>query len=344
MDFQKGLLVSEVMKLNQGSQAHGIFYVEKKRKADTKFGKAYLSLTLKDKTGSIDAKIWDSAEARDKEFQEKDFVSIIAMAEPYNGNNQLRIREIAKVDAELIDPAFFVKTSRHDIETLWQELEYMINSMAEDMLKGLLQEILLSDANTIQLLKTTAGAKKMHHAYVGGLLEHTIGVARLAEQVARLYPNLHRDLLVAGALLHDIGKIIEYTQQGVAIERSDAGRLIGHLVIGVQMIDKAALQLGLDQHDDRLVQLKHMILSHHGRYEYHSPTLPMTAEAFALHFIDEIDAKLNLLGMLQQESKEKGTQWSDYQRLYERQFYVPSLTMLEPENEQENDAVNAYEA
>ncbi len=339
MDFEKGLFVVDIQKLNRGSQADGVFYVEKKRKGDTKFGKSYLSLTLKDKTGTLDAKIWDDAERRDKEFQEKDFVSVKAVAEAYNGKIQLNIKKITKTETNSVDPAFFIKTTDCDINMLWLELEQIINSLSNDVLKKLLSEIILADAETSQLFKTTAGAKKLHHAYVGGLLEHTVAVARLAEQVSCLYQDIDRDMLLSGTLLHDIGKIVEYKQAGVSIESSDAGRLIGHLVIGIQMIDSAAMRLGINPYSDkRILQLKHMILSHHGRYEYNSPVLPMTAEAFVLHFIDEIDAKLNWLGQLQKENQEKGADWSEYQNLYARQFFLPSQSAVD--NNADSDLEN----
>jgi 3'-5' exoribonuclease len=170
----------------------------------------------------------------------------------------------------------------------------------------------------------------MHHAYLGGLLEHTLAVSQLAEMLADFYPALDRDLLLAGALLHDIGKTREFTFETYPFDYSDKGRLMGHLVLGAEMIqEKISALPGFPE--DLSTRLQHLVLSHHGRYEFGSPCLPMMSEAFVLNFLDDLDAKLNFMGRLEEQAQEPGYQWTDFQRTLERFLFVNGRPHAEAE-------------
>ncbi|MDA3785784.1 MAG: HD domain-containing protein, partial [Deltaproteobacteria bacterium] len=203
-----------------------------------------------------------------------------------------------------------------------------------------IQKLLLSffeDEDFFALFKKAPAAKMMHHAYLGGLLEHTLGVARLAEAVSRLYPSLDRSLLMAGAMLHDIGKTKEFSFDSLRFDYSDSGRLVGHMVLGVEMVQERLNTIkGFPA--ELAMRVKHLILSHHGRHDFGSPTLPMLLEGFVLNFIDDLDAKVNTIDKVSAQAKEEGYQWSDYQRSLERFLFVKgraaqSNEVPEPEEE-----------
>ena len=179
------------------------------------------------------------------------------------------------------------------------------------------------------IFKKAPAAKAMHHAYLGGLLEHTLGVARLADQVSKLYSDLDRSLLLAGAMLHDIGKVKEFSFDSHTFDYSNTGRLMGHMVIGVEMIQERINKIK-DFPTELGVRIKHLILSHHGRYEFGSPTLPMLMEGFVLNFIDDMDAKLNTIAGVTKKATTEGYQWSDYQRSLERFLFVKGHSEEEP--------------
>ena len=204
----------------------------------------------------------------------------------------------------------------------------MIASVSDGGLQQLLNNIF--NGEILDQYCSAPAAKKMHHAYIGGLLEHTLSVTSLAEKIAGHYPGLDRDILVTGALLHDLAKIEEFNFQSPSFDYTDQGRLLGHLVIGVDMVRQAAAGIN-DLSPQRLDLVCHLILSHHGRHEFGAPVLPMTQEAILLHHIDDMDAKMNYTEQLREKVDEPGYHWSDYQRPLERFLYLPSL----PEKEDE---------
>lgn len=300
----------------------GIFYIAAKKLANTRDGKPYLSLILADKTGQIEAKIWDDAASLNSKCQKGGFVFVNAFCKPYNGALQLTIKAVNPIAETDVNLADFMPAALVDVEVLWREMSGYIENISDPALSALLSE-LFSDADLVRAYCAAPGAKRMHHAYLHGLLVHTLQMVRVAIALCKLYPALNRDLLITGVILHDLGKIVEYDFSRPGFSRTDEGRLVGHLNIAVSMIDEAVVKIGLDRHAPCIVALKHLILSHHGRYEYGSPVLPMSKEAFVLHFIDEIDAKINYLDVLKSELKGPEETWSEYQSIYGRAFHLP---------------------
>ncbi|MBE0582388.1 MAG: HD domain-containing protein, partial [Desulfofustis sp.] len=242
-------------------------------------------------------------------------VRVRGQVQTYNNKLQVQIKDIEAVDAAVWQPEDFVAASTRSQDDMRSELERLIGTVRTPYLRSLLKRIF--DSATGPLFQTAPAAKGIHHAYLGGLLEHSLSMARVAALLAEHYRGINRDLLVAGALLHDIGKTEELLNTTGVIDYTDVGRLKGHLVIGCELIGRAAR--GVDGFpDDVLTHLQHLVLSHHGRLEFGSPVLPMTAEALLLSFIDDLDAKMNLVEQLSRKVKTDEPQWSDYQRSLER--------------------------
>lgn len=310
-----------VEEIDQEKPVEGIFYIAAKKMANTRDGKPYLSLTLADRTGQIEAKIWDDAVSLDSKCRKDGFVFINAFCKPYNGVLQLTIKTVNQISETEVNLADFIPSAQVNVDALWRELSDYMGNISDPALSALLSE-LFSDESLVSAYCTAPGAKRMHHAYLHGLLVHTLQMVRVAVALCNLYPMLNRDVLIAGVILHDLGKIVEYDFSRPGFSRTDEGRLVGHLNIAISMIDEAAIKIGLDRHALSIVALKHLILSHHGRYEYGSPVLPMSKEAFVLHFIDEIDAKINYLDTLKSERKGSEETWSGYQSIYGRAFHL----------------------
>jgi 3'-5' exoribonuclease len=270
---------------------YNVFQVKKKELVPfkEKQGK-FLSLVLGDKSGEIDAKLWDKAEEQAAGFNLHDFVAVKGMVTTYNQKLQITIETIKKVTIKEKDLVLFLPTSPREIPEMWQQVQGKIKQITNPHLQSLIQAVFADD----QLLKgfLRAPAAKAHHqAYLGGLLEHTLNVMELAHQIAATYEGLDSDLLLTGALFHDIGKIYEF-RYDVAIDYSDAGRLLGHIVIGTDLIhDRIKTVPGFP--DPLRLKLLHMIISHHGKYEWQSPKRPKFVEAAILHQADYLDAEVD---------------------------------------------------
>ena len=249
-----------------------------------------------------------------------------------------RIRKL-DLDAALEVPAeemgLFIPATSGDITAMAAELRRLAKSSADAHLRDLVLAF-LNDRQLFTLFKKAPAAKLMHHACLGGLLEHTLGVSKAAEAVSALYPAVDRSLLMAGAMLHDIGKLIEFNYEEFPYDYSDRGRLLGHMVLAIEMIqDKVAGIDGFPQ--ETATNLKHLILAHHGRHEFGSPTLPMILEAFVLNFIDDLDAKIDYITGLAQKLEGEGYQWTEYQRNLERFLYVRGAADSQQQRAAERD-------
>lgn len=313
---EKKIFVSQ---LTAGQQVQDVFLVAKKSLAETKAGKPYLALGLMDKTGEIEARIWENALQFDPLADEGTFVRVQGIAKPFRDQLQLGVSALQPVAENQVDPADFMPASLRSSTEMVHELEAVIGGLGDAALKALLREIFQGD--TLDRFQRAPAAKKLHHAYLGGLMEHTLSVAGMAEQCACHYPLLDRDLLLAGALLHDLAKIEELEYSRPPFNYTDRGRLVGHLVLGVELVRRAAEKvpaLGADQVD----QLVHIILSHHGQLAYGSPVLPMTPEAILLHHLDDMDAKMNYMEGLRRNMTGNDRQWTEYQRHLERYLYL----------------------
>lgn len=313
----KTLFITDI---KDGIQLSDQFMVKGCSKAETKAGKTYLNVTLMDQTGDISCKIWDQAERYFPLCEVGKVVEITAKCQSYRGNLQLSIGAVQQLDQASLDMSHFVPSTENDVEEMASEFLLLAKSVKDPFIRKLLLKFFNNDG-FFAIFKKAPAAKAMHHAYLGGLLEHTLGVARLADQISKLYTDLDRSLLLAGAMLHDIGKVKEFSFDSHTFDYSDTGRLMGHMVIGVEMVQEHIKKIK-DFPEDLGVRIKHLILSHHGRYEFGSPTLPMLMEGFVLNFIDDMDAKLNTIAGVSKKASTEDYQWSEYQRSLERFLFV----------------------
>ena len=292
----------------------------------TKTGAAYLALVLGDATGRIDGRIWERAESLDRIFDSGDVVRAQGRISSYKGRKQIVVNNLERLPQEGLEMARFMPAAKRPAGEMLAELEALVGSLGQPL--GGLCRAIFSDPEFRELFVRAPAAKSVHHDYLSGLLEHTLSVAGMAELVAGKYPFLHRDLLLTGALLHDIGKALELTLNP-APDYTTPGRLVGHVVQGVNILRD---HLPPDFPDGLADELIHLILSHHGLLEYGSPKTPQTLEALALNFCDEIDAKLTATKNLLDETQGN---WTDYNRLFERFFYRGSEERPGPEAAEE---------
>lgn len=317
MNFEKSLNVCDI-KDNQ--EVSTLFLVKTMRLSETKAGKPFLALELMDRTGELVGRVWDDAERMALQCPAGSVVRALGQAQVYKGALQLKITGIEKVAGEGVDWARFLPTTPCDIEAMADEVIMLIKGLPDREIQRLLMAVVKDHALWKAFLSAPA-AKSMHHAYIGGLLEHTLGLCRLAQSVCGLYPSLDRSLLIAGCILHDLGKVREFSFAVPPFDYSDQGRLLGHMVISLEILQEKIAALR-DFPERTAMMIKHLVISHHGRYEFGSPALPMTREAFALNFIDDLDAKMNYLDRLSRQVAPAEYQWTEYQRTMERFLFV----------------------
>ena len=317
-----------VTDIKDNDQVRGQYLVKSKRMGSTKKGDPFLSLTLADRSGEIEARVWERANALSALFSEADILEIEGSAGSYRGEVQLTLSDLKAVK-EVRDPSLFIEATKQDVTKMMLSLREVLRKIENPQIRSLTDRF-LSDSSFVQLFRRAPAAKNFHHSTLGGLLEHTLSVCRLALVVAEHYPELNRDLLLAGAFLHDIGKVKELGA-ATSIDYTDEGRLIGHLSLGVSMFDeKLAAMEGFPE--EIALRLKHLILSHHGEYEFGSPKKPAFLEAFALHLIDDLDAKMNGLGRFIEKDRQEG-RWTDFNRLFERYFLKGRIPATDDKNE-----------
>ncbi len=304
--------MKQLLSLRDGEHVSGIYLCKAKLAAKTKTGKTYYSLTLMDKSGTADGKIWDLSSGIDN-FEAMDYIDIEGDVTVFQGVNQLNIRRVRRAREGEYDPADYLPASRYTVSSMTEELTRLIGTVRSPHIKALLEKFFVEDKAFFAEFCRHSAAKSIHHGFVGGLLEHTVSVAVLCDFYARRYSLLNRDLLVAAALLHDIGKVRELS---VFPENdyTDEGQLIGHIVIGVEMVDEKLRSLP-DFPPVIASEIKHCILAHHGEYEFGSPKKPALPEALALSMADNTDAKLEL--MRETFLGTEGTEWLAYQKLFE---------------------------
>lgn len=257
-------------------------------------GKPYLNISLQDNTGKLDAKKWEVLPGDENIFVAGNVVSLKGDVNLYNNALQFKILSGEVVPAEMVDVSKFVESAPASYEELKKDLDAFVDSIEDKDIHLLLSSLIKENENAYL---TYPAAAKNHHAYANGLLFHSVSMARLADQIVKLYPSLNRDLLIAGTLLHDLGKVKELSGV-VATSYTTEGRLMGHLVIASEMIDRKAKELGLES--EQILLLKHMMISHHGKLEFGAAKLPETREALALSIIDDFDAKMEMLRMAYQ--------------------------------------------
>jgi 3'-5' exoribonuclease len=327
-----------ISELKPNQEVVSAFVVTEKQLRATRTGSSFVTLRLVDRTGEVVGRIWENAQALEQTIPVGGAVSVKGRCETYKGEIQLNIQQVSPLDRRDVDPGDFLPVCPTDPGFLLQQLKRMVSSLKSVPLRRLMQAI-LDDRSLMERLKRAPAAKSMHHAYIGGLLEHTVSVAMLASLAAKHYPFLDRDLLVVGALLHDIGKVDELTCD-LAIDYSDSGRLLGHMILGLQIIEEKIRSLSSFPVEEALV-LKHLILSHHGEHEFGAVKLPMTREAFVLHFIDDLDAKMSTLTRVLEQGGDEGKAWTAYQPALQRFIYRGTAPVPEssPREDATDDAV-----
>lgn len=306
-----------VSEISHDDQVVSVFLCRKKSSLVGKTGLPYLSLTLTDKTGNIDAKVWDNVESLSDSFKEGDYVRIKARATTYNGKIQLRVSDIKSTPDKNIDPSDYLPTGPHDTGLMLEELRGIVEELENKYIKELIFSF-LDDEEFLKRFILAPAAKEIHHPYLGGLLEHTLSLAKVARLLCSHYSQLDFSLLMAGVFLHDVGKVRELLYERT-IGYSDRGRLIGHISLGVEMANERIA--GLPGFPDELKTLiSHLILSHHGSLEFGSPKRPKIIEAYALSVIDDLDARIfSFQSILDKETSDG--RWTNYQRLYDRYLY-----------------------
>jgi 3'-5' exoribonuclease len=294
-----------------------VFLVQSKEIRQKKSGDPYLSLTLCDKTGDIDAKMWDNAAEVMDTFERDDFVRMKGILQIFHNRPQLTIHKLQRVDEREVDFADFFPASARDPEEMWAELSGIVASIANPYLRSLVEKI-LGDPATAQAYKLAPAAKTIHHAFLSGLIEHVLSMCALAKAVGAHYKDkdIDLDLLLAGVILHDIGKTQELTYDR-GFGYSDDGQLLGHIVIGIRLIEDQIRSMG-DFPPKLRTLLEHMILSHHGQLEFGSPKMPLFPEALLLHQLDNLDSKMECMRSLCAKDKLVEGNWTSYSPALDR--------------------------
>ncbi len=304
--------------LKEGDYVDEIYLVTSKQISTAKNGVTYLSLKLADKTGEIDGRLWDNADEVAGKFQREDFVRIKGMAANYQGSMQVKMKSLEKVDDSRVDIANFLESSSRSGDEMTAELKAAASALTNVHLRQLLNAF-VNDAAFMELLKRTPAAKTLHHNYIGGLFEHILELMALARDVAKHFPSVDVDLLITGSFLHDIGKVKELAVRK-AIEYTTEGRLLGHISLGYEMIvDKIKAIPGFPVELGML--LKHIMLSHHGEYEYGSPKRPKIQEAIIINYLDDLSAKINNFSSTLKKERVGEGEWTGYSKMHERYLY-----------------------
>lgn len=299
--------------LHEGETIRSIYLCKGKRTAETRNGKPYENLILQDKTGVLDGKIWDPNSQGIADYDEKDFIEVVGDVITYNNNLQLNIKQLRKASEEEYNPADYMPTSEKSVDGMYEELLGYIRGISNSYLRQAIEYYFVKDAEFVRSFKGHSAAKTVHHGFAGGLLEHTLSVIRLCEYFAGAYEIINKDLLIASAICHDIGKTRELSDFPDN-DYTDEGQLIGHIVIGVEMLSEAIRTIP----DFPVVlanEWKHCIIAHHGELEFGSPKKPALAEAVALNLADNADAKMQTLKEIFKDKK--GTDWLGFNRLFE---------------------------
>ena len=286
----KEIYITDLATFEEGKNFDGFFLVLAKQQRTTKTNKPYLNLILGDKTGQLEARIWDPGDARiAKEFDKGAIVKVRGCCSRFEDRLQVKIDQLRVALADEVEKSDLLPATGYDVNDLWRQLGNFIEGMSNPDLKALLKSI-LGDPSIAMAYREAPAARQLHHAWLGGLLEHVVSLLRLGDRVAAHYTLLDRDLLLTGIILHDVGKIRELSWD-IGFDYTIEGVLLGHIQMGVDLVEKAIASL--PQFPDRLRTLVlHLILSHHGKLEFGSPKLPMIPEALVLNFVDDLDAKM----------------------------------------------------
>ncbi len=315
-----------VQQMADGDAIEEVYLVVDKQVRANRNGNMYLQIELRDRTGSISARLWNAAEPVVRSFESGDFLLVKGKVQLFQGALQMILSHIDRMETEKVELADFLPHTEQDVNKLYERLCSLLRKMDNPHLHAL-AECFLMDQEFVQgYCKAPAGVRN-HHAYLGGLLEHVVTLMECADRITPLYAELNRDLLLMGVFLHDIGKVRELSYDR-AFSYSDEGQLVGHLVIGVEMLDEQVRRVpdltGEPFPPELLLRLKHLIVSHHGSLEFGSPTVPMTPEAIALHYLDNLDAKVHSFTRDIREDR-SGSAWTPYSQATQRRLFKGNL-------------------
>lgn len=296
-----------------GDRVFDIYFCKFKSSAVTKNGKSYDNVILQDKTGTLDAKIWDPNNAGIADFDAMDYIEVYGEVTSFNGALQVNVKRVRKCDEGEYDESEYMPVSRKNLDEMYTELLKLIESIENTYLKTLLNKFFVEDQAFAARFRKASAAKSVHHGFIGGLLEHTLSVTKLCDYYCTAYPILNRDLLLTAAICHDMGKTREISAFPLN-DYTDEGQFLGHIVIGSEMVSQKAREIaGFPPMLE--MQLKHCILAHHGEYEYGSPKKPALIEAVALNHADDTDAKMETFTEILEGTQETG--WLGFNRLFE---------------------------
>ncbi len=294
------------------------FLVKSKEMKSKKTGEPYLALTLGDKSGDLDAKMWDHVEEVEQSFDRDDFVKVKGQVQVYRNRTQLTIHKLRRCQDEEVDFAdYFPKTTK-DVEVMFEELLGIVDGIENSHLRELLMSLLLDEELSAKF-KQAPAAKSLHHAWLGGLLEHTLSLCKLCRLVTQHYSGLDQDLLLAGAVLHDIGKTRElsYTR---SFAYTNEGQLLGHMILELDLVREKISQIDGFPPDLKIL-IQHLIISHHGEHEFGSPKMPMFPEALVLHCLDNLDSKLEAMKFILRTDSNVEGDWTGYNQMFGRPLF-----------------------
>jgi 3'-5' exoribonuclease len=304
-----------VSELEPSQITTGVFLVQNKEIRQKKTGEPYLSLLIGDRTGDIEAKMWDNVAEVVETFEKDDFVRAKGLVQIYNNRPQFVVHRMRRVEESEVDLADFFPASQRDPQDMLGELRGIVLGMENRYLRALL-ELFLADEEIVRRLVRAPAAKFIHHAFLGGLLEHVLSLCRMCRLAAQNYASIDLDLLLAGAILHDVGKIYELSYDR-GFGYTSEGQLLGHIVIGLRMIDEKLRQIP-DFPPKTKTLLEHLVISHHGTLEFGSPKVPLFPEALVLHYLDDMDAKLECMRALVEHDRQAAGHWTTYSNALER--------------------------
>lgn len=304
-----------IRELQPGSRVSGIYLCKYKQSAVSKTGKQYDNVILMDRTGAVNAKVWEPDSPGIDNFEELDYIDIVGDVNTFNGAPQVAIRRARVAREGEYDPADYLPTTSKNIEKMYQELLSYVDSIQNPYLLNVLEAFFTDNQGFAEQFKNASAAKTIHHGFIGGLLEHTLSVTKLCDYYTKTYPVLNRDLLLTAAMLHDIGKLRELSAFP-ANTYTDAGQLLGHIVIGTEMICDEIRKIP-DFPQKLSDELIHCIISHHGELEYGSPKKPALAEALALSLADITDARMETMTEILESSDKNPEEWLGYNRMLE---------------------------
>ena len=299
--------------LREGENVNDIYFCKVKQILKTKAGKSYYSMTLQDKTGTIDAKVWDLSNAIEH-FEAMDYIAVVGQITSFQGNLQLNISRIRRASEGEYNVDDYMPMTKKNREEMYKEVVALVDSVKEEHLNILLKMFFVEDKDWVKRFVNHSAAKAVHHGFIGGLLEHTLGVAKMCDYMANNYPIINRDLLITAALFHDIGKLDELASFPIN-DYTDEGNFLGHIYMGAEVIGEKVKEIpGFPKALE--LELKHCILAHHGELEFGSPKKPAIVEAMALNFADNADAKLETFTEILSSSNESET-WLGFNRFFE---------------------------